>query len=169
MKTVQFVSMLARRTSQSIAIAALALGMTASASAPTAALAAPSAFQLGPDLVPAFSTGGMNAPGERFGFMGGMTNRGDTTATNVRMVIGVPDEVTQISINPGRFTCSVAHAVITCTIPEIGPGQSAAIAVHGNAPTTSGRYNVLVRADPQNSVRELSEGNNDSLFFLGQY
>lgn len=176
MQTLRIHRWLARRASSGLAIGALALGLAAMAFTPGSAHAVggpkpaqpdPVAFR--PDLVPVFSTSGTAQSGGPVGFYGGVNNQGNGAASPVSMVIWIPDDMTNVSIDPGQFSCSKSGSYITCTLPSLARHELRAVIVKGTAPVASGTYNVVVKVDQKEQVVESDEINNLTVNRLASY
>lgn len=96
-------------------------------------------------------------PGENVTFSFAVTNRGPSTATNLRVSDALPAGVTYVSASPG---CSEAGGTVTCTRNELAPGAShtfevtgrVASSVDGGVRNTATATSDVADPDPSNST-----------------
>lgn len=156
---------IAQRSAKAFAVAALALGVSATVLAPVTAQAAPLSPRpgptYGPDLVVSVSPG---APRQRLQTIAAvvrLTNQGSSRANGSRVNVTFPEGFTDIKITrAGGQYCSVYGNTATCTATSLEPGDYMEIYVGANAPATQGVFILTAVADPDNLVQEGRESNN---------
>ena len=156
---------IARRATKALAVVALALGVAATALAPTAAHAGPLNPKPGPSLTPDLVTSII--PGDpklrltEIQFTAVMKNQGSLTARGVRMRVTLPDGFTNIKISPGvEQSCTIEGNSVTCVAQSLDGGQYGSVNIKARTPATIGSYTVTSTIDPDNFVRESKEYNN---------
>lgn len=161
----QIVSQIAQGAARTAVVGALALGFAASILAPATAQAAPATAAAPADLVPAYA-GAWTGEGQRVALWPMVKNVGGQTVHGTRMVVSIPVHMTDVTISPSYFTCSMsagarAKNVIICdTDRDIEPNHSLGIEILGVAPQMPGVSEAIVHVDPENTAHEADMANN---------
>jgi uncharacterized repeat protein (TIGR01451 family) len=71
-----------------------------------------------------------------------VTNQGPDTATNVQLADPAPAGITYLAATPSQGTCSVAPALVTCTLGTIVPGQTVTVGVTARATAVGTHVNT---------------------------
>ena len=89
-----------------------------------------------------------------------VTNLGNTTANNVRVIDTLPGGVIPSAVSPSP-PCVTRATVpqVDCTIPSIAGGASTIITVTVT-PTSTGNFTNTADVDPNNTIAETNEANN---------
>lgn len=157
----------ARRTRNSLAIAALSLGLAATVFAPLQAQAGPlnpgRSPTLAPDLVPELTSPFQYGTGV-VAVTAFVRNTGSTAAQPVRLRVVFPDRFTQVKVGARHesLQCSVSGAVVICTMTRpVQGGESVGLAIDG-LPPRPGAFRFSMTVDPLGEVKEVNEGNNSA-------
>ena len=69
-------------------------------------------------------------------------NKGPDTATNVQLADPAPAGITYLTASPSQGTCTVAPALVTCSLGSIAAGQTVTIAITARATTVGSHTNT---------------------------
>jgi hypothetical protein len=164
----QLTARIVQRTSKALVVAALALGLSASVLAPSAAFAAPLNPRPGPsfspDLVPVADRPNV-LPDGTIAIVAGVKNQGSRGATPVLMRFQFPSDVYDIKVNfPGDFNCFVSGYVVMCSSDmTLDGGETRGVNVTART-ANPGTYNIDFTVDPNGHVAESRETNNRTTF-----
>lgn len=173
----QISTSIARRTSKALAIAALALGISASVFAPSAALAAPAQTDYYVDLVSGNLMFRKLSLWETAVIPVVLANNGTRDAVPVEMTIGVGPGFDYVYITNsagwscGHFERSPYNGALyaTCkTTSGVGHGEQRSLGVHVHVRNAQGAW-LATNADPNNRIAERNESNNGSVEQLAYF
>ena len=71
-----------------------------------------------------------------------VTNKGPDTATNVQLADPAPAGITYLTATSSQGTCTVAPALVTCSLGTLAPGQTVTIAITGRSDTVGSHTNT---------------------------
>jgi uncharacterized repeat protein (TIGR01451 family) len=77
-------------------------------------------------------------PGTTFSYQLAVSNTGPGPASNLTVTDTLPAEVAYVSVTGTSWNCSESGGIVTCTLPDLSPGDAPAITIGVTAPGGAG-------------------------------